>query len=159
MKTMAPSKTVDKAQSRSGAGATSKSGASSRTRAAARPASLEAWWVMAAGWAVPGLGYFLNRKWIRGVLILVCVVGMFWLGLALQGQIYGFNTGDPLDILGWIGDICAGALYFITRAVGAGGGNAYSVMGDYGTKFLIAAGLLNLLAASDARDVYLGKKQ
>jgi hypothetical protein len=118
------------------------------------------WWVLALGWLFPGMGYFVTGKWVRGGLVFVSVVGMFGLGLGLRGQVYGFNTGDILDMLGWVGDVCAGALYFIARGlVGVTVGNAFSVMGDYGTKFLIAAGLLNVLAAADARDVCLGKKR
>ncbi|MGH9482800.1 MAG: DUF6677 family protein [Terriglobales bacterium] len=152
-----PAPTKDKAQGRAAAGARVKS--TSPATLQSQPGRLEAWWVMAAGWAVPGLGYFLKRKWIRGALILISVAAMWYLGLAMQGQIYAFNIGDPLDILGWVGDFCAGALYFGTRMAGAGAGNAYTVIGNYGTMFLIAGGLLNLLAASDARDVYLGKKR
>lgn len=118
-----------------------------------------AWWVLLLGWLLPGMGYFVARKWVRGSLVLVSVVGMFGLGLAMRGRVFGFNTSNILDMLGWIGDLCAGALYFLTRLVGAGAGNPYSVLGDYGTNFLIAAGLLNLLAAADARDVVLGRKR
>ncbi len=117
------------------------------------------WWVVVLGWLFPGLGYFVSRKWVRGVLVLIAVAGMFGVGLALQGTVYGFNTGDILQMLGWVGDLCAGALYFLSRALGAGQGNMFGVMGDYGTVFLIAGGLLNLLAAADARDVFVGKKQ
>lgn len=133
--------------------------AAPRATTASKPSAISGWWVVAAGWLFPGLGYFLNRKWIRGGLVFASVIGMFGLGLAMHGQTYAFNTGDVLAILGWIGDICAGLLYFVTRALGLGVGNPYTVMGDYGTKFLIAAGLLNLLAAADARDVFLGKKK
>lgn len=110
-------------------------------------------------WLIPGLGYFLLKKWIRGGLVLASVLGMFLIGLALQGHVYSFNLGDILDILGWVGDICNGAMYFLTRLVGGGAGNPYTVMGDYGTKFLIASGLLNILAAADVRDLALGRKQ
>ena len=122
-------------------------------------AAAGAWWVLLLGWLLPGMGYFVARKWVRGSLVLVSVVGMFGLGLAMRGRVFGFNTSNILDMLGWIGDLCAGALYFLTRLVGAGAGNPYSVLGDYGTNFLIAAGLLNLLAAADARDVVLGRKR
>lgn len=110
-------------------------------------------------WLVPGLGYFLLKKWIRGSLVAVSVLGMFFIGLLLQGHLYGFNLGDILDILGWIGDFCNGALYFVSRLLGGGAGNPFTVMGDYGTKFLIASGLLNILAAADVRDLALGRKQ
>ncbi|HWG38268.1 MAG TPA: DUF6677 family protein [Terriglobales bacterium] len=135
--------------------------ATAPTQAASESASVAArgWGVFALGWLVPGLGYWLHRKWIRGGLVLGCITGMFAIGLALQGTVYAFNTGDILQMLGWLGDFCAGGLYFVTRLVGGGAGNPYQVTGDYGTVFLIAAGLLNLLAASDARDVYLGRKK
>jgi hypothetical protein len=110
-------------------------------------------------WLVPGLGYFFLKRWVRGALVLVCVAGMFSLGLAMQGKLYEFNTGDILDILGWVGDFCTGGLYFLSRAMNWGVGNQFIVMGDYGTKFLIAAGLLNVLAAADVRDVALGLKR
>lgn len=131
----------------------------SKTPATVTPSAGGGWWVVVLGWLFPGLGYFLGRKWIRGGLVLVSVLGMFGLGLAMQGRIYAFSTNNLLDLLGWVGDICNGVLYFFTRAAGAGGGNPYNVMGDYGSTFLIAGGLLNLLAAADARDVLLGRKQ
>jgi hypothetical protein len=143
MKTMAPSDTV----------------AHQSSTAATTAGSLSGWWVVVLGWLFPGMGYFAQCKWVRGALIFVCVVGMFVLGLALSGQTYGFNTGDLLAILGWVGDLCAGALYFITRSLGGGAAVAHSVMGDYGTTMMISAGLLNILAASDARDVFLGLKK
>jgi hypothetical protein len=128
--------------------------------AAVAPAMSEARATMVslAGWLVPGLGYFLLRRWWRGALVLACVAGAFLIGLALGGQLYGFNTGDVLDILGWIGDFFAGGLYFVTRAFGAGLGDPYVVWGDYGTKFMIAAGLLNVLGAADCFDIAMGRK-
>ena len=131
------------------------------TRAAAPQRALEnrAMMLAVATWFVPGLGYFLLKKWVRGGLIVASVLGMFALGLALQGKVYPFNLGDILDILGWVGDICNGAVYFIVRLVGGGAGNPYTVMGDYGTKFMIASGLLNVLAAADVRDLVMGRKK
>lgn len=111
-----------------------------------------------ATWLAPGLGYFLLRKWVRGWLVLVSILAMFFLGLAMQGQLFGANTKNLLDVLGWIGDICNGLPYMITRAAGGGAGNLYTVTGDYGSMFMIASGLLNILAAADVRDVALGRK-
>lgn len=129
------------------------------TASAPPAATTAAWWVTVLGWLFPGMGYFLARKWVRGGLVLACVLGMFGVGLALHGHVYGFNTSDVLAALGFVGDLCAGMLYFITRGLGGGAGNPSNIMGDYGTMFLIAAGLLNLLAASDARDIFLGRKR
>ncbi len=61
-----------------------------------------------AGWLLPGLGHFIQRRWIRGLLLMAAIFTMFFAGLAMQGKVYSFNTGDLLDILGFIGDIGVG---------------------------------------------------
>lgn len=112
-----------------------------------------------AGWLFPGLGHFIQRRWIRGLLLMLAVFIMFFAGLGMQGKIYGFNTGDLLDILGFVGDIGSGLLYFIARAMDAGGGNIQRAVADYGTKYIVVAGLLNIIAAVDAHQIAIGKKQ
>ena len=61
-----------------------------------------------AGWLLPGLGHLIQRRWIRGLLLMLAVFIMFFAGLGMQGKVYAFNTGDLLDILGFVGDIGAG---------------------------------------------------
>src|SRR5262249_52518533 len=100
-----------------------------------------------------------QKRWGRGVLLLVSIVAMFLLGLAMQGKVYAPNAGDLLDILGFVGDVGAGALYIITRALNAGQGAIHIATADYGTKFIIVAGLLNVIAAVDAHHIAIGKKQ
>jgi len=111
-----------------------------------------------AGWLVPGLGHFIQRRWIRGLLLMLAVFVMFFAGLGMQGKVYQFNTGDLLDILGFIGDLGAGLLYFIARAMDLGGGNIHRAVADYGTKYIVVAGLLNVIAAVDAHHIAIGKK-
>src|ERR1022692_4826861 len=103
-----------------------------------------------AGWLLPGLGHFIQRRWIRGLLLMLSVFIMFFAGLGMQGKVYPFNTGDLLDILGFVGDIGAGLLYFIARAMDLGAGNIQRAVADYGTKFIVVAGLLNIVSAADA---------
>ena len=112
-----------------------------------------------AGWLLPGLGHFIQRRWIRGLLLMLSVFIMFFAGLGMQGKVYGFNTGDLLDILGFVGDVGSGLLYFIARAMDAGGGNIQRAVADYGTKYIVVAGLLNIIAAVDAHQIAIGKKQ
>jgi hypothetical protein len=110
------------------------------------------------GWLVPGAGHFLLKRWGRGALLMVSVVVMFILGVLMQGKVYAFNTGDILDILGFVGDIGAGALYIVTRAMDWGQGAIQIAAADYGTKYIIVAGLLNIIAAVDAYSIAQGKK-
>jgi hypothetical protein len=113
----------------------------------------------AVGWLVPGLGHVIQKRWIRGLLIAASVFTLFLLGLAMQGKVYSPNTGDILDMLGFVGDIGAGGLYIVTKALDAGQGAIHRAVADYGTKFIIAAGLLNIISAIDAYHIAIGKKE
>lgn len=112
----------------------------------------------ALGWLIPGAGHIIQRRWIRGLLLLVSITSLFVLGLMMQGRIYRPNGGDILDMLGFIGDIGAGGLYIVTRAMDWGQGAIAHATADYGTKFMIVAGLLNLIAVADAYHIAIGKK-
>ncbi len=112
-----------------------------------------------AGWLVPGLGHFIQRRWGRGVLILLSISVMFFCGLGMQGKVYGFNLGDLLNMLGFVGDLGNGLLYFVARSLDWGQGAIFRATADYGTKFLVCAGLLNVIAAIDAHHIAIGKKQ
>ena len=111
-----------------------------------------------AGWLVPGGGHFWQRKWGRGALLLVSVAAMFLLGLAMHGKIYRYNPGDIVDTLAWLADLGAGGLYLAARFSGYEVPEPPSAAADYGTKFLLTAGLLNALAMLDAYDIAMGRK-
>lgn len=113
----------------------------------------------AVGWLIPGAGHMIQKRWIRGVLLFVSIVTMFLLGLAMQGRIYRANGGDILDMLGFVGDIGAGALYMLSVAQDWGQGAIALATADYGSKFLIVAGLLNFIAVADAYHIAIGKKK
>ena len=112
-----------------------------------------------AGWLLPGLGHIIQDRWIRGLLLMLAVFIMFFAGLGMQGKVYAFNTGDLLDILGFVGDVGAGLLYFLARAMDWGAGNIQRAVADYGTKYIVVAGLLNIISAADAYHIAIGKKQ
>jgi hypothetical protein len=133
-----------------------------KTKPAAVPAqsaSMMAVIAPAIGWLIPGAGHMVQRRWIRGALLLVSIVTLFGLGLMMQGHIYKANGGDILDILGFIGDLGAGGMYIVTMAMNGGQGAVAFAIADYGTKFMIVAGLLNFIAVADAYHIAIGKKQ
>ena len=115
--------------------------------------------VLLAGWLIPGAGHFLLRKWIRGALLLVSIFAMFFIGIALHGKIYSPNTGDLLDVLNFVGDLGAGILYVLARALDLGASTVQVTVADYGTKFIVVAGLLNVIAAVDAHSLATGRKR
>src|SRR6266702_4481577 len=73
-----------------------------------------------AGWLVPGAGHLLLGKWIRAGLLMISILCMFAIGIALQGKVYTPNTGEPLDMLGFAGDLGTGVLYGLARLLGWG---------------------------------------
>jgi hypothetical protein len=111
-----------------------------------------------AGWLVPGAGHLLLGKWIRAILLMASVVGMFAIGIALKGKLYSPNTGEPLDMLGFAGDLGSGLLYGLARLLGWGQAPVLVAIADYGTKFIVVAGLLNIVAAVDAHSLASGRK-
>jgi hypothetical protein len=112
----------------------------------------------AIGWLIPGAGHFMQKRWIRGALLMASIIPMYLLGLAMEGHIYKPNGGDILDMLGFVGDVGAGGLYIITRVNDWGQGLISHATADYGTKFIIVAGLLNFISVADAYHIAIGKK-
>jgi uncharacterized protein DUF6677 len=112
----------------------------------------------AVAWFIPGAGHLIQKRWVRGILIMASITTMFVLGLLMQGRVYHPNGGDILDMLGFVGDVGAGGLYIVTRMQGWGHGAIAHATADYGTKFLIVAGLLNFICAADAYHIAIGKK-
>jgi hypothetical protein len=115
-------------------------------------------WAPLVGWVVPGAGHLIQKKWVRGLLLMISVFSMFFFGLMMQGKVYTPNTGDVLEMLGFVGDIGSGGLYMLSRAMDWGQGAINIAAADYGTKFIIVAGLLNIIAAVDAHQIAIGKK-
>jgi hypothetical protein len=127
--------------------------------APAQSASMMSVLAPAIGWFIPGAGHMIQKRWIRGLLLLISIATLFVLGLMMQGHIYKANGGDILDILGFVGDLGAGGMYIVTLAMNGGQGAVAFAIADYGTKFMIVAGLLNFIAVADAYHIAIGKKQ
>lgn len=114
------------------------------------------------GWIVPGGGHFYLKRTTRGAAIFGCVLLMFLLGLMMRGAFFQPQSGDLLTMLiyygGFIAHIASGALYFISIALGYSQPDIAGHVHDYGAKFLVGAGLLNVLAMVDVYEIAVGKK-
>jgi len=133
----------------------------------APPAGQQArgWLLGALGWAVPGLGHLLLKKYDRAAVFFVSVAAMGLLGLAMGAKLYAppFDRSQGffvllLHVLGFVGDLGVGVLFIAARMMGLGQSYMDRALGDYGTVFFLCAGLLNLLTALDAYDIAVGKK-
>ena len=114
--------------------------------------------VLIAGWVVPGLGHLLLRRPVRALLLFVSVVSMFAIGLSLHGKVYSPTTGDPLDLLGFIGDAGAIGLWAVGKLGDLGATQLSTAASDWGSKFIVVAGLLNVMAAVYAQSLANGRK-
>lgn len=111
-----------------------------------------------AGWLLPGLGHALQRMWGRALVVFVCVGLLVLAGAAMRGNLFTSNGNDAFDTLGYIADLGAGSFYFVARSVETTGADVSHAGGDYGTRFLATAGVLNLLAALHAYEAARGRK-
>jgi hypothetical protein len=117
---------------------------------------------VALGWLIPGGGHFLLKRNGRALLLLFSVTSMFLCGLMMRGAMFQPQSGDLLTTLintgGFIGDLCSGILYLLSVWLGYNQPDVAGAVHDYGTKFLVTAGLLNILAMVDAFEIAAGRK-
>lgn len=114
------------------------------------------------GWIIPGGGHFFLKRAGRGALLLITITVTFLVGLMTRGMMFTPQSGDLLTTVinygGFIGDLASGALYLITMMFGYNQPDVPGAVHDYGTKFLVTAGLLNILAMVDAYEIAAERK-
>ena len=106
----------------------------------------------------PGLGHFYLGKRLRAVAFLVIVAASLVTGVWLQGNLFRPESGQPLTFLATLGSMGMGIPYFVLRFVRDYTGTPTAPGYEYGTAFLLTAGLMNLLLMLDAWDIATGKK-
>jgi hypothetical protein len=114
--------------------------------------------IVIAAWLVPGLGHLLLRRWGRGIVLCLCVAGLAATGLLMRGRIYSPLGEDIFGLLGFLAEIGMGAAYFLARLFEPHGADVARVAGDFGTRFLAIAGLLNFLCVLDVWQLARGGK-
>ncbi len=118
--------------------------------------------VVALAWLVPGGGHFLLRRPGRGGVLFGAVALMFILGLMMRGAMFQPQSGDILTTViyvgGFIGDLASGIFYLLSVWLGYSQADVAGHVHDYGTKFLVGAGLLNVLAMVDAFEIATRRK-
>lgn len=115
-----------------------------------------------AGWLIPGGGHFLLKRRGRAVLLLSSITLMFIFGLLMRGAMFKMDKGDLLTTVinygGFAANLATGALYLLSTMFGYDQLDVPGHVHDYGTKFLVTAGLLNILAMVDAYEIATRKK-
>lgn len=119
------------------------------------------WLIGFLAWMVPGLGHLIQGRVLRGVVSALTILLMFVLGVSIGGHIYGLReTGEGLlSSLFGLCDMGSGVLYLFSRLAGlAVNERPEQATSEYGSVFLMVAGLLNLILALDAFDIRAGRK-
>jgi len=111
-----------------------------------------------AGWLLPGLGHALQRMWGRAVIVFLTVGLLVTAGARMRGNVFSSNATDAFDTLGYVADLGTRSFYLAARALERDGADVSHADGDYGTRFLATAGVLNLLAALHAYEAARGRK-
>jgi mannose/fructose/N-acetylgalactosamine-specific phosphotransferase system component IIC len=111
-----------------------------------------------AGWLLPGLGHALQRMWGRALVVFFAVGLLVYAGASMRGNVFTRQGSDAFDTLGYIADLGTGSFYLFARALETKGADVSHADGDYGTRLLATAGVLNLLAALHAYEAARGHK-
>jgi hypothetical protein len=129
-------------------------------------------WLLAAAWAIPGLGHWLLGKRRRAIVFAVVIFCSFATGLLVDGEIGTPRKGEPFSWLATIACFGNGLLYLVRlvwlNGLGgvfsgfpfglSGGGDPVASGFVYGNTFLYTGGLMNLLAVLDVSDIARGEK-
>ena len=103
-----------------------------------------------AAWIVPGSGHYLQGKKVKGAVFFFGILALFALGLVMSGGLTDLYDGKPLTVLGFLGSIGSGSLYFFAKILGLGAGDIAAHTYFYGTTYIAVAGFLNLSIALKA---------
>jgi len=109
-------------------------------------------------WLVPGVGHLALKRTGRAVVFMAVIAVALLVGLRLDGNLYRPVAGEPLSWLATGGAMGAGAPYIVMRWLFGYHGDPSAAGYEYGTAFLLSAGLMNLLLVLDTWDIANGHK-
>ena len=109
-------------------------------------------------WLVPGGGHFFLKRSGRGAVFLALVILSLAIGCWLDGRLPWIWSGSPLKVLATLGCLGSGSAYLVLRFVVGYEGDILAPGYEYGSAFILTAGLMNLLLVLDAWDIACGRK-
>lgn len=112
-----------------------------------------------AAWLVPGAGHFYLGRRRRALAFAVIVLAALAIGLSLDGNLYRIVSNQPLTILATAACLGTGAPYLGLRYLAGYTGDLLAPGYEYGSAFILSAGLMNLLLVLDCWDIVNGNKE
>ena len=122
-----------------------------RTPKLARREGLSPTMLVAATWALPGMGHLLQGRKVRGLVVMALLVGLFALGTILSE---GSNLSRERHFYYWAGQFLAGAPAILTEILSGRPPITGEIrFVDVGLLYACMGGLLNILAMLDVYNV------
>lgn len=115
-------------------------------------------YVALAAWIVPGLGHLILQRRGRALAFFIAVGGLAIAGYLLRGNVFPPGSADPFGKLGFLADAGSGAFYMLSRWFERAGPDVSRAAGDYGTRFIASAGVVNLISVFDAYEIASGRR-
>jgi drug/metabolite transporter superfamily protein YnfA len=103
----------------------------------------------------------MQGRLLKGILGGTTILLMFLIGVLIGGHIYAVRDTSEglLSSLFGLCDLGSGVLYLVSRFAGFASSESLGrATAEYGSVFLMVAGLLNLIMALDAFDIRVGRK-
>ena len=109
-------------------------------------------------WTIPGAGHvYLGRRRL-GVIFCLIVLASLAIGVSLDGNLSRVMPERPLSMLATLGTMGVGLAYFLLRFLAGYTGDVVASGFEYGSAFILTAGLMNLLLVLDVWDISQGRK-
>lgn len=122
------------------------------------PATGRALALAALSWLIPAAGHVALRRGGRAAVFAAVIATALAVGVGLEGNLYRPIEGQPLSRLATFGAMGVGAPYFALRYGLSYQGDPTATGYEYGTAFLLSAGLMNLLLVLDVWDIARNRK-
>ena len=123
-----------------------------------RKQGARSFFIAIVAWIVPGLGHLFQRRIGRAIAGFAAVGTMAVIGLWMRGNVFPMQGDDAFSLLGFIADAGSGIFYFLAHTIEKSGPDVSRAAGDYGTRLIATAGVLNMLFVLDALEISRGHK-
>lgn len=110
-------------------------------------------------WLLPGAGHAYLGRWQRALAFLAIVLAALAIGWHLEGRLPWTFSGPPLSILATLGCLGSGSPVILMRLAFGYEGTVEAAGFEYGSAFILTAGLMNLLLMLDVWDISTGRKK
>ncbi|MGI8907611.1 MAG: DUF6677 family protein [Candidatus Sumerlaeaceae bacterium] len=122
-------------------------------------------------WLIPGFGFFIHRRWGRGLLFFIVLQATFLLGTAFKGSVllpdfrFGSEGFNIVTILTFFTQLFNGGLALVSLAPEILNGahilpyDEANRWADLGSFFLLVSGGLNYFVMTSTYDHFYGRKR